>query len=115
MREIGLTPVEALRAATSVAARVLGLADQGVIAKGQRAPVMLVEGDPNVDCRRLEKAGELKTYVDFGSYGIECSRICAAGPKRAVFFGPPIGIGKLRSAVTKMRHLATRVSKVTQD
>ena len=55
VREIGLTPVEALRAATSVAARVLGLADQGVIAKGQRVPVMLVEGDPTLTVGALRK------------------------------------------------------------
>lgn len=42
----GLSPVEALRAATSVPARRFGLVDRGRIAAGQRADLLLVEGDP---------------------------------------------------------------------
>ncbi|MGW0172964.1 amidohydrolase family protein [Rhodococcus sp. NPDC003322] len=42
----GLTPVEALRAATSTPARRFGLTDRGRIAKGLRADLVLVAGDP---------------------------------------------------------------------
>jgi len=42
----GLTPVEALRAATSVPARRFGLVDRGRIAPGARADLLLVRGDP---------------------------------------------------------------------
>ena len=42
----GLTPIEALQAATSVPARTFGLKDRGTIAKGQRADLLLVTGDP---------------------------------------------------------------------
>ncbi|THF68545.1 amidohydrolase family protein [Deinococcus sp. Arct2-2] len=42
----GLTPVEALRAATSVPARRFGLTDRGRIIAGARADLLLVEGDP---------------------------------------------------------------------
>ncbi|WP_456846313.1 amidohydrolase family protein [Cellulomonas sp. P5_C6] len=45
----GLTPIEALRAATSVPARRFGLDDRGRIALGLRADVVLVDGDPTVD------------------------------------------------------------------
>lgn len=42
----GLTPIEALCAATSVPARAFGLADRGRIAPGARADLVLIDGDP---------------------------------------------------------------------
>lgn len=45
----GLTPTAALAAATSVPARRFGLADRGRIAVGQRANLLLVDGDPTRD------------------------------------------------------------------
>ena len=44
--EAGLTPVQALRAATSVPARRFRLADRGRIVSGARADLLLVDGDP---------------------------------------------------------------------
>jgi len=45
----GLTPTEALAAATSVPAKTFRLGDRGRIAKGMRADLVLVNGDPSVD------------------------------------------------------------------
>jgi len=45
----GLTPVEALAAATSVTAGAFGLADRGRIAPGLRADLLLVRGNPAED------------------------------------------------------------------
>ena len=42
----GLTPVQALRAATSTTARRFALTDRGRIAEGLRADLLLVDGDP---------------------------------------------------------------------
>lgn len=42
----GLSPVQALRAATSLPARRFGLHDRGRIAPGLQADLLLVEGDP---------------------------------------------------------------------
>ncbi|KAK5379070.1 hypothetical protein LTR20_009733 [Exophiala xenobiotica] len=47
----GFTPIQALRAATSVPARCFGLTDRGRIQEGLRADLLLVDGDPTSDIR----------------------------------------------------------------
>lgn len=47
--EVGLTPTEALTAATTAPAEVFGLTDRGRIAPGTRADLLLVDGDPTGD------------------------------------------------------------------
>lgn len=49
--DIGLSPVEALRAATSSPARVFGIKDRGRIAEGLLADLLLVEGRPDEDIK----------------------------------------------------------------
>ncbi|KAL6892164.1 hypothetical protein GGI43DRAFT_414259 [Trichoderma evansii] len=45
----GLTPLEALRAATVVPARLYDLHDRGMIVEGARADLVLIDGDPTVN------------------------------------------------------------------
>ncbi|MFI6996949.1 amidohydrolase family protein [Nocardia sp. NPDC050175] len=45
----GLTPAEALLAATSLPAQYFGLSDRGTIAPGMRADLVLIHGDPLAD------------------------------------------------------------------
>ena len=45
----GLTPIEALQAATSTPARRFGLIDRGRVAPGLRADLLLVDGDPTTN------------------------------------------------------------------
>ena len=47
--EAGLTPMEALRAATSTAAAAFGWSDGGIIRAGVRSNLVLVGGDPTSD------------------------------------------------------------------
>ncbi|KAF2104929.1 hypothetical protein NA57DRAFT_29617 [Rhizodiscina lignyota] len=47
--ECGFTPVEALRAATSLTAKRFGFRDRGMIAEDKRADLLLVEGNPLED------------------------------------------------------------------
>ncbi|MFF4610186.1 amidohydrolase family protein [Streptomyces albidoflavus] len=47
--DAGLTPLDALRAATVLPARHFGLTDRGAVAPGLRADLVLVDGDPLAD------------------------------------------------------------------
>ncbi len=66
--QLGMTPLEAIRSATAVAADALGLSGQaGVLEKGARADVVAVDGDPLGDVGALER-------VDFVMKGGEVVR-----------------------------------------
>jgi imidazolonepropionase-like amidohydrolase len=52
----GLSPLQAIAAATSTNARALGLEEQiGTIAPGRQADLLVVEGDPTADVTALER------------------------------------------------------------
>ena len=54
LHDHGASPMAAIKAATSAAARLLGLdADLGTIEVGKLADLVLVDGDPTADLRRL--------------------------------------------------------------
>lgn len=67
----GMTPLQALRAGTAVPAKAFGLADRGRIAKGLRADLVLVDGDPTAEIQATRAiAGVWKggVAVDRASY-----------------------------------------------
>jgi imidazolonepropionase-like amidohydrolase len=49
VHEVGMTPKEALRSATSVVARRFKFEDRGKLAEGLNADLLLVEGNPLED------------------------------------------------------------------
>ena len=55
MVQYGMTPLEAIRTATSNAAEALGRNDVGVIAPGRLGDIIAVPGDPLRDVRVLER------------------------------------------------------------
>ncbi|KAI1746832.1 putative hydrolase [Xylaria castorea] len=63
----GLSPIEALRAATSTAAKHWGLNDRGVIAPGKRADLVLLSGNP------LEDISATQTIQKIWLAGVEFS------------------------------------------
>ena len=51
----GMTPIEAIRTATSAAADLLGVGDRGTIAPGQLADLVAVPGEPLKDIKVMEQ------------------------------------------------------------
>jgi imidazolonepropionase-like amidohydrolase len=64
----GLTPVQALAAATATPAARFGLSDRGRIAPGLRADLLLVDGDPTTDIRKT------RAIVGVWKRGVPCDR-----------------------------------------
>jgi imidazolonepropionase-like amidohydrolase len=66
----GLTPLQALQAATSLPAQTFGMADRGRIAPGLRADLVLVRGDPTADVtatRALVRVWKQGHSMDLGA------------------------------------------------
>lgn len=59
LAQAGLTPQQALEAATSAPARAFRLADRGRIAKGYKANLLLVQGDAGSDLAALHRIVEV--------------------------------------------------------
>ena len=57
MVRLGMSPTEALRAATVVAAGILGKPELGTLKNGALADVVAVDGDPTADIAALRKVG----------------------------------------------------------
>ena len=69
--EAGLTPIEALRAATSLPARIFQLTDRGRIKPGLKADLILVDGDPTrviTDTRKIRMIWKHGRPVDRDGY-----------------------------------------------
>ncbi len=65
--EAGMTPMQAIQAATKNAAEVLGLADRlGTIEAGKLADLIVVDGDPLADVKLLQDKGRIKLVMKGG-------------------------------------------------
>ncbi|MCH7666524.1 MAG: amidohydrolase family protein, partial [Acidobacteria bacterium] len=75
--DAGMTPDQAIVAATGGAARCLGLdADLGTVEAGKRADLVLVEGDPLGDVTILEKGRSVRLVMKDGEVFLD--RLTAA-------------------------------------
>ena len=64
VRDLGLSPLEAIQAATSEAARAIGLYGQtGAIAPGYLADLLILDGDPAADIRVLGERQRIKRVM----------------------------------------------------
>ncbi len=53
--EVGMTPIEALRAATLAPAQFLGIDSLGTVASGKLADLVLLDADPRIDIRHTRR------------------------------------------------------------
>ena len=65
VRELKLTPAEALRAVTATAAEAIGLNDRGALTPGKRADLLVVEGNPLQD---IACVGRVKAVLQAGRW-----------------------------------------------
>jgi imidazolonepropionase-like amidohydrolase len=67
LAQAGLTPMQALQAATSWAAECLGLGQElGTVEKGKLADLVVVDGDPLADLRILQDLERITLVVKEG-------------------------------------------------
>jgi imidazolonepropionase-like amidohydrolase len=65
--EAGLTPMQAIQAATGVAAECLGADHElGTLVKGKRADLIVVDGDPLMDIRVLQDPARIRMVIKDG-------------------------------------------------
>jgi imidazolonepropionase-like amidohydrolase len=67
MVECGMTAIDALRCATSVAADLVDLPDQGRIKEGNAADLVVVDGDPVADIERAARSTHHRIVLKKGS------------------------------------------------
>lgn len=88
----GMTPVEALTAATSTPAAAFHLEDRGRIAPGKRADLLLVKGDPTTDIkatRDIVSVWKLGAQVDRAAYRASVEKAVQASEAQKKAPAPP--------------------------
>jgi imidazolonepropionase-like amidohydrolase len=88
----GLAPVEALRAATSAAAKSFSLDDRGVIAAGKRADLVLVNGDPTsniTETRNIVAVWKAGHAIDIDGWRASIDKERTAAEEARSKPGPP--------------------------
>lgn len=103
----GLTPIEALRAATSAPAEAFRLTDRGRIAPGKRADLVLVAGDPTTDIlatRAIDRVWKLGSAIDRDALRVRLPR-----RRRPIVLGV-VGVALVAAVFLLRRALARRRS-----
>lgn len=72
VEEIGISPLDVLRWATSNPARFLGQGDIGIIAEGNLADMLVIDGNPAEDISVLQQRDKLKAIMKDGLF-VRCA------------------------------------------
>jgi imidazolonepropionase-like amidohydrolase len=107
----GLTPLEALRAATSAPADAFRLPDRGRIAPGKRADLLLVAGDPTAAItatRAIERVWKLGVAFDR-----EAFRAHLPGDRRLPLYGGLVVLVLVAAVAARRRRRLQRISTPT--
>ena len=94
----GLTPAQALTAATAAPATAFHLGDRGRIRAGARADLLLVDGDPTADIRATRKIAAVwlaGVAVDRASYRADLAKAREAAQQAAASAAASIGDGAI--------------------
>jgi imidazolonepropionase-like amidohydrolase len=67
MADLGIKPIDALRSGTSVSADLMGLEDQGRIAKGNAADFLVVDGNPGTDIQMAARRENHRLVIKGGT------------------------------------------------
>jgi adenine deaminase len=91
--EAGLTPMQALRAATQWAARCLGLEREiGTLEKGRLADLVVVNGNPLDDVTLLLDPARIELVIKGGAVAVDrraAARLRAGAARQACLTPPP--------------------------
>ncbi len=72
VKEIGMTPMEAIVAATKTGAEVLGLEKElGTIELGKKADILLIDGDPLGDIKILQDKEKIVVVMKEGQIEVD--------------------------------------------
>lgn len=72
VREVGMTPMEVLQAATMVAAEALGMGDDiGTLEAGKLADILVMDGNPLEDVRLLQEKDRILVVIKDGDIVID--------------------------------------------
>src|SRR3546814_12409401 len=72
----GMTPLEALQAATSVPAMALGFKDIGTLEPGKLADLVILDADPLADIRHSDDVDKVMLRSEERRVGKECVSTC---------------------------------------
>jgi imidazolonepropionase-like amidohydrolase len=72
VKQVGMSPMQAIASATSIAAEALGLEDEiGTLGVGKKADLLVVDGDPSQDVGILKQQPDIELVMKSGEVVVD--------------------------------------------